>query len=241
MNPASLAHAPTFVGGVFYREGWLDGINHDSLVAVNIVDNSDGVFVPGSLGYIQRSTHYSGQHSVSRKAWNLSVGSFFMPMLAGGLSLHHVNMESNGESYTDFNATMGVIWNPHPDWGFGLALYQVFGGNRKIPSYFREPQKLTLGATHVVSEYLRLRLDVASVLEDNPENKLQIMGGFESFLTSYFVMRVGWKADEFASRDTFTAGFSFLGPRFTLDYAYQNTFADSSQGALHSVDLSFPF
>ena len=38
-----MAHAPTFVGGIFYQDGWLDGLKHNTELAVNLVDNSEGV------------------------------------------------------------------------------------------------------------------------------------------------------------------------------------------------------
>ncbi len=240
-NPASLAHAPSFVGGVFYKDGWLDGVNHTSELAVNMVDNSEGVIIPGGFGFIQRRTNYLGLPSVDKKLWNLSFGNFFISKLAFGASFHYVESETSSESYDDFNLTAGIIWNPHPDWGFGLSCYNLLGGNEEIPLYFRELANLTAGFTFIASEFLRVRFDVAKLLEQNPDANLVLKGGIESFLSEYFILRLGWNSDQNSNQETLTAGFSFVGPRFTLDYAYQQKQQGIVNGPLHSVDLSFPF
>ena len=241
LNPASLAHAPTFVGGIFYQDGWLEGTNHNSELAVNLVDNSKGVVFPGAFGFVQRRINFRGLESVNKRVWNLSLGNFIVPKLSGGFSFHYVETDAGGTSYDQFNMTAGILWNPHPDWGFGLAFYNLFPPDEETPLYFRDLQKLTLGTTFIASEFLRVRLDVSQLQNENPDSKKQFKGGLESFLTKFFILRVGWRSDQLAENDTLTAGFSFIGPRFTLDYAYQKSQEEGEQGPLHSVDFSIPF
>jgi hypothetical protein len=241
LNPATLAHAPTFVGGIFYQDGFVDGEFYDTLVGINLIDNSEGVFMPGGFGFIQERMVFLEENSVNKRIWNLSLGSFIVPMFSAGISFHYVEAESGGEEFNNFNSTFGLLWNPHPDWGFAAVIHNMLGGNEKTPLYFRDFKKAVLGLTFIASEYLRFRLDGSKLLEENPEEKLEVKGGIETFLSSFAVLRLGWKNDQLFKRDVLTGGLSFIGPRFTLDYSYQQSQDSKSLGSLHSVDLSFPF
>ncbi|MCB0391381.1 MAG: hypothetical protein KDD58_08820 [Bdellovibrionales bacterium] len=241
LNPASLAHAPTFVGGVFYQDGWLDGVNHNTDLAVNLVDNSDGVIFPGALGFVQRRMNYYGEKAVDKRLWHLSLGNFVVPKFSAGLSFHYMEADREGESFDRFNMTAGFLWNPHPDWGFGLVYYNLIEPDDKIPLYFRDLSKVSLGALFVASRFLRVRMDISSQVQFNTNNDLQLKGGLESYLNRFFILRVGWRTDSLIKQDTLTAGFSFVGPKFTIDYAYQKSQEEAEKGALHSVDMSVPF
>lgn len=241
LNPATLAHAPTFVGGLFYQDGWSEGINHQTQLAVNLIDNSEGVIVPGSFAFVQERKNYPGLESVNAKKWNVSFGNFIVPQLAMGFSIHYLEMETPTKKFDQLNMTSGILWNPHPDWGFGIVYYNLFTPSEKTPLYFRDLKKITLGATFIASEFLHFRLDFSQLLQENLDKKLQIKGGMESFLSRYIVLRLGWRTDQLLERDSLTAGLSFIGPRFTLDYGYQKSQNADERGALHSVDMTLPF
>ncbi|MCB0357005.1 MAG: hypothetical protein KDD40_08365 [Bdellovibrionales bacterium] len=241
LNPATLAHAPTFVAGIFYQDGWLEGVMHDTELAINLVDNSEGVIFPGALGFVQKRTTYPGADPVDKRIWQLALGNFVVPMFSAGLSFNFMEYEASGDSYTQFNMTAGILWNPHPDWGFGLVVYHLLPRDEEIPLYFRDLQQATAGITYIASEFLRLRLDVSKTLEMNPQKKLQVKGGMETFITKFFVLRLGWRNDQLNKNDSLTLGFSFVGPRFSIDYAYQKSQEEQEKGALHSVDFRIPF
>ena len=241
LNPATLAHSPQFVGGLFFQEGWLEGLHRQSQLALTLVDYSEGVLIPGSFGFVQNTTSYEDLGSVNKRIWHIAVGDFVINQLAVGTSLHYVEAELAGQVYDQFNMTAGALWNPHPDWGFGLSFYNLFAPSTKTPLMFRDIQSITIGFTFIASEFLRLRGDIGQRLQENPDRNLQIRGGIESFIARFFVLRLGWNSNQWLKRDNLTAGFSFLSPRFTLDYAYQKSQEREERGALHSVDLSLPF
>ena len=241
LNPASLSQAPDFSAGVFYQNGWREGLVRESQLVLNIVDNSEDVLVPGGLSYLQSTIRPFGGAEGSKKVWSLTLGGFVMPTLSFGATLQHSSFSLPNMEETDLNANLGVLWNPHPDWGFGLVVYNVAGENQDIVKDYRDLQKVAAGLTFVASEYLRVRADVSQRLKDNENKDLQLLGGFESQLNQFFILRVGWSHDQLIKRDNLTAGFSLVTPRFNLDYAIQDSQSDNSQGALHSVDLAITF
>ena len=241
LNPASLAHSPTFSSGVFYQDGWFQGVSHRTDLAVNIVDNSDGLYVPGSIGYVQRRQTFKGASPVDQKFYHIAVGDFVGHQFSVGLGLYYLESETLTDKYTRVNGNLGFMWNPNPDLGWGIVVYNLRKEGDDTPGFIKNPTKAMIGFNYIVTEFLRFRADGGQQLHENPENDWEWKLGFETFLNKFMVLRFGWHTGAMTEKDEISAGWSFIGPRFSLDYAYRRTQAEESNGALHSVDLRLPF
>jgi hypothetical protein len=92
----------------------------------------------------------------------------------------------------------------------------------------------------LLSDFFRARLDLSRQLEFNPDGEWQIQGGFESFISEFIVLRLGYDYNHLTQENNFTIGLGFEGPRLKLDYAYVDN-GNRLGGALHSIDLRIPF
>ena len=100
--------------------------------------------------------------------------------------------------------------------------------------------RLTLGVNYVVIEKVRARLDFSQQMESNPDHKLDVRAGLESFMDAFFVLRLGFESEQLTGRKYYSVGIGFTGPALRVDYAYRQN-GDFSGGALHSVDFRLPF
>jgi hypothetical protein len=147
---------------------------------------------------------------------------------------------TGGQSYNSFDGHLGALYNPHPDFGFGLVFYNVGSRDDARPAEIQNYDKASLGGLYIFREYFRLRADISQQLEVNPDNKALYQVGLESKLAGFVIFRLGMDKNELDQRKYFTAGISFDGPRAKVDYSYRKL-NESGVGAMHSVDIRLPF
>ncbi len=242
LNPAILPHAEEFTSGVFYRDGWDYGLFPTTDLAINLVDNSKGILIPGSIGYVQRRRNFpQALGAVDEKFWHVAIGDFVAEHISMGLSVFQLESATDTAHYQQLNGTLGMMWNPTPEFAIGLVFQNLTHAPAKVPDEVALHTQSTLGFSFIASDFLRFRLDLAKQVRDNPKNKLDIKAGIETYLTGFLVFRLGWNSNQLLRIDQLSVGSSFVGPRFSLDYAYLNSQDDSGRGGMHSVDLSVPF
>jgi hypothetical protein len=242
LNPAAIAHAESVRSGLFYTDGHYSKDSRESTLAVHIVDNNEDALFPGALGYIQRRAQLSDvMGPFNERVFLASVGNFFYQQVAMGFAIQQLRTEiPRGKSYDQWNGNVGLHWNPHPDLGLAFVYYNLVPAPKDTPEVLQLKPQQSWGMNYIAADFVRLRLDVSRWEKANPDKELLWQGGFESFLSDFIILRVGYEQDQRRNRSFLTTGLGFDGPRFKFDYSFKKRQGEASS-ALHSVDLRVPF
>ncbi|MDC0980377.1 hypothetical protein OAQ84_01440 [Bdellovibrionales bacterium] len=241
LNPAALAHANSYAADLVYGDDNRFKGESGYFWAISFSDNNQDVFFPGALQFVKKLRSFEGLPSVEETFWQLSTGNFYFKQLAIGLSLYRLQLEvAQSEGHTFWDGVIGFNYNPAGDFAVALVFYNVFGSPEAVPEHLRQPQSIMAGGTYLVTDFVRVRLDMGRQVQLNPDTEWKIQGGLESFLNDFIVLRFGWDSDPARDYQGATIGLSFNGPRLKMDYAFVEN-SSSGGGQLHSVDLRIPF
>lgn len=241
LNPGILPHAPKFTGAGFYGDGALSAQESQTEYGGSLVDNNPEAIVPGGLAYVQRHRRFHNDSDVDEKYVQFSVGNFVYRHLALGFTALRLEQDiKGGKSFVQWDGVVGLHYNPIPSLGLALVYYHFVKPSSDTPRPLRLDPQLSFGAYYIVMESFRLRWDLSQVQEFNEERKLRWQMGAETHLGPFFTLRFGADTDNLSDQDWLTAGFSFNGPRFHIDYAYAKN-QKQTHNAMHSVDLRVPF
>jgi hypothetical protein len=242
LNPAILPHAREFSSAIFYADGEMGKGLGQTVMGVGFVDNTEGVLIPGGLTYLKTRRTFPDKPPVNEQYGLVAIGGFLARHFTGGLSIHYRDIaEEGGMDASVWNATLGLLFAPQPDWGIGLTWdHFLTRDSDKLPKHLRDMPELGLGAVLLYNEIFRFRLDVAKALEKDIQEKYRFGFGIETFTSSFLAVRVGAERDEIADKTFVSAGWAFAGPRLKLDYSFKND-VRKGNGAMHSVDFRVPF
>lgn len=208
-------------------------------MAFSLTDNSEDSAFPGALSYLQTKND-DLPAKIRNHDWMMTLGESIGEHWSFGITGHYYQSDVGDDHYSQGNADVGVVFVPAENWGFGAVVYNVFGSRSSIPDAVKMLPKYGIGMNYLYKEILRLRLDATSGPDSN-FGRSSVMGGFESFLGSHWlVWRLGGQYDGQLERTLATTGIGFEGPKFSLIYAYQGNTKDSGDYR-HSVDLVIPF
>lgn len=205
-------------------------------MAFSLSDNSEDAALPGGLSYLQTK---SEDGTIKNNDLSMSLAEMISRRFSFGFTAHYFQSDVNETHYSQTNADFGMTFIPRKNFGFGAVLYNVFGSRNNIPDAVKLLPKFGLGINYVYEDLMHFRLDATSAPDYN-FGKSAVMGGFETFFAQFFVWRLGAQYDAFLERTLTTVGLGFVGPRFSLNYAYQGATKDSSDYR-HSIDLVIPF
>ncbi|MDB2425989.1 hypothetical protein N9W41_00425 [bacterium] len=241
MNPAIVAHSPTFTYDIYYMDGYLAPSEHQTSWGLQFTDNTPGIMVPGTIAYINNRRTFLNLPSAKEEYWNLSMGNFVYEHLSLGLSLYLLSQDvDNGSNHNQFNIRLGAHYNPHPEWGFGLTLGNFLGASDTIPDYLKLNPEVGLGLNYLFGKYLKLKLDVVYPKLLNPDKKVTSHWGLESMFSRYISFRFGVEKNPIADRTYVTTGFGFNGPRLNINYSIKKL-TRGLGGAMHGVDFQLSF
>lgn len=237
-NPAGLA----YIQGYYFTAGFGSqkqtsiGSNQD--LAVSLTDNMKDTIVPASLSYVQTTMLPEvGDDSVQR-TFKLSFGNFYSPGFAIGLGIEHQDDRLETESHQQTNAQLGMLFAPSKDIGLAAVFDNLVPPKSDIPEAYRQKQTMTFGASLNFRRLFRLKADVKSAT-NNSFNKPTAGLGLESYINRWLVVRMGAQRNAELAANLYTAGIGFVGPKFGLHYAYQNSPQVESM-TRHSVDMAIP-
>lgn len=242
LNPAVLPHARGFSSALFYADGELAKGLGETGMGLSLIDNTEGVMMPGGLFYMRQRRSFPGLPHVDEQYVTASMGRFLTTHLAGGFSVHYRSIdEEHGIERTVWNGSVGLLWAPHPLWGLALVGDHLADRvNSDLPHHLQELPELGVGGVYLYQKIFRLRLDGVKALQDNPDNRWRLGLGFETFTNEYTVIRFGFESDDRVHRRFGSFGWAFVGPRLKIDYSFKKN-VDSGNGAMHSVDFRIPF
>ncbi len=222
LNPSTLVHLK---GSFLYASAAEDEF------AITLTDNSAASVMPAAIGFVQKKSDLTGGEMTFQDI-TLSLAEFAKDRWSMGLTGHYYSFSVPGDSYRQINGDLGLMFTPKAHIGLGLVVYNVFGENKDIPEAFRPKTTVGAGFNYIYLTTIRFRLDATS--------DSIFMGGLESYLNDFVIVRVGYQADTDDDRQLGTAGIAFKGPRFAINYAYQGN-PQNSGDYRHSVDLEIPF
>jgi hypothetical protein len=224
MNAATLVHLR---GRHFYSSFGKDEM------ALSFSDNTNESTMPAGIAYISEKKDLVGtEDKLEEHDFSLSLAEFAYKGFSVGVTGHYLEQKLPEDNYRQGNADLGMAFTPNGSWGFGLVVYNVLGAQKSVPEELRKKTTAGAGVNYIYQRLARFRLDVTSEKE--------LMGGMESYLSRWFILRFGYLNDSEKQRQVASAGFGFDGPRFGVNYAYQGNVKESGDYR-HSVDLQVPF
>lgn len=230
LNPATISDLPNKNFTINYStDEW----------AVTVADNGQESFFPAALEFIKTTTT-----AVDTQKLGLSFATRRWNKIALGLTgsvLEYTNFVATGtetkfrQSTADLAATLAIAKN----FGLGFVATKVASNHVDLLESLQVQKTIALGLSYTYQNFARFRFDVQSA-PDNKTDKLVYMAGLENYINDWVVFRIGFRNDNFAKKDYFTAGLGFSGPQFGLHYAYISNTADKTEDK-HLIDLGIPF
>lgn len=247
-NPAALIHAPAFASGIFYTGGMVAESERYQNYSVTLVDNGDDVFTAGAFLYSSSQKSFQNLEDFDEQMFQISFGGFIYRHLSMGININHFRISLDDDtsfmesSHRFWDYDLGLLWNPIPDFAFGVLYEGIANHSASIPVHMTPQDRFTAGVNYLAMEQFRLRADLTRLTEKGADfgGDWDIRAGLESYVDAWLVLRMGFESENSKDREFISAGFGFTGPRLNVDYAYRKN-TDFNDGALHSVDFRLPF
>jgi hypothetical protein len=238
-NPAGVA----FLKGYYFSAGYGSLNQKGSLgsaqdMAFSLTDNMKETVVPTSLAYTQTTVKPKDLDDTLERNFRLSFGNFWNKNLAAGLAVEHKDNRLIDKSYAQTNLHLGLLYSRNENWGFALVMENLLKPSDQVPEAYRQKQTTALGTSFNYKRFARFKADLASS-SGNSISKPTAGVGVESYLNKWLIFRVGTARNTELEANLYSVGTGFIGPKFALNYAYQNSSQDQSL-TRHSVDLAVP-
>lgn len=238
-NPAALA----FLTGYYFTAGYgstqKNQMGNAQDLSVSLTDNMKDTVVPTSLSYAQSTNRPSGYlEDVYNRDFKLSFGNFIYSGFAFGLGVNHTNTKLPTDQYSQTNVQTGLLWAPNKNYGVALVFENLLPPNQEVPQEFRQQQTMGLGTSFNYKKFVRFKADVTSA-SNNSFGKPLLAAGMESYMNRWLILRWGLQRNNELDANLYTGGLGFVGPKFGLHYAYENSPQNESL-TRHSVDLALP-
>jgi hypothetical protein len=238
-NPAGLA----FLSGYYFSAGF--GASRQTAMgtaqdlAVSLTDNMKETVLPTSLSYVQRTTLPSGAaEEVFQRNFKLSFGNFLRDGLGFGLAVNHEDDRLPSEHFSQTNIQTGFLWAPNKNFGAALVFDNILPGSGGVPEAYRLKSTTAIGGSYNYKRFVRLKADLISD-SGNSWSRPTLAAGMESYMNRWLVLRWGVGRNNETESNLYTAGLGFIGPKFGIHYAFQNSPQNESL-TRHSVDLAVP-
>lgn len=230
LNPATLAHLRgRDLHSAYFGDEW----------SVGLSENSYDTVIPAAFKFNRRKWK-SGSKEYIESDLRLAMGQFLAERWAFGVTAHQRDFQLGEASWKGINVDVGTMLVFNRRFSTALVFYDLFSPRADdLPSELRPSARTGIGATLLLSELVRLRVDHLT----GPEHtwtRGTTMLGYESFISQWLVVRMGLQSNREREIELATAGFGLELPRFRLNYAYQTGITTGLED-VHSVDLGIPF
>jgi len=231
LNPAIVAQIPTKYFSFNYATDQM---------GLTISDNGRQALFPAAIAFNRTEVDHL-------KTQNMGVAVAYSPKpkFAIGLmaSLVEYSFDNNpaigDQKFRQTVGDLGATYAFSKNFAVGAVAYKVFSSKSDVDETLQRQRTLGFGTNYIYENFVRFRFDVESAPE-NKFNRLVYMGGVETFMNDWLVLRLGYQNNNVLSKNFTTAGLGFAGPQFGLHYAYLTNPADHDDDR-HSVDLGIPF
>lgn len=229
LNPAVVAELPTkFFSATYNPDSW----------GITISDNGKDALFPAALAF-QRSDI----DNLKTQQLSLALSYSYKNIVAVGTNLsmleYNQGTQTYDQKYRQSAADFGIVINPIPAFGIALVASKAFSSKTELNESLQKQKTLGLGTQYTLMKFVRFRFDIESAPE-NKTDQLVYMGGVETYMNDWVVLRLGYQNNNVVGKNYSTAGIGFTGPQFGLHYAYTANVVDGSEDK-HSIDLGIPF
>lgn len=241
LNPAVLVHSHGAAVGYYYSDGYRGKNEHDTFYGATASDNTEDVLISGGVAGFKRRRTFENFSTVDEVNGQISFAKSLFKQLSLGATIEYLQQDAIGDKkYTQWDASIGLLWNPLPEFAVGFVARNLAPTDVEIPAPIRQRDELGLGVHYIALEKFRFRLDVFKPMQLNPEKDYIFKAGAESLVDAYLAVRIGVQNEGVSDRHIYSAGIGMVGPRLKIDYSYVKN-SDYSGGAMHSVDFRLPF
>lgn len=240
VNAAAIAQLKEYYSGAqYFRKNYLMGDNLDQY-SFMASDSGPGTLFPGGFVYRHRAFDLGNQRI--RENFFLMAAAFrATKKLSFGLSGYHqrTNMDTQGD-YSQTNADLSVFMVLTENLTLGLVQKSLFGSKTAAVAETQFKPATGAGVQYNVMGILNLRGDIVYNYEDNPNDRFTHSGGVEFLMANDFILRTGYRGDDYKGEGYYTLGLGWNGPRLKIAYAYQDEVRHNLATA-HTVDIWLNF
>lgn len=247
LNPASVAYfgAYTMTGayqmGDVRNSGAAQTQSGFKTYGLQISDGSSNNIVPGAISYLHNVVDLDnsvGGGNFTQDDFQISLGEIFFSRFAFGLSVHHLMQNGRGIKDRQTNATLGVMYTPTERIGIGLVGYDLIPSPESLQPGRALNAVYGLGTNILFTDSFSARADIVKPGVGS-RGRADVGIGLQSYFNEFLAVRLGLQLKETADQTNLTAGFGYRGPKFSIDYSFQQ---DTRSGgyARHLVDLYLP-
>jgi len=218
---------------------------------VTVLNPAAITFIKDSTLYYQRSKTNLNDKNTSRNTYKEGQNEFLgfsdttTPLKGGFSYLYQNEQEGNRKRFSlssSGNVTkttsLGMVYkytdefsdiidNTYHQFTFGLT--HIYDENIYLGLVVVDPQNkiseyshYTLGIQYVMNNFIHILLDVGSGDTANSDKKAFTRYALQINSFQYFYFRTGRFHDKFNNIKGYTYGVSWVGPKFSIDYAYKN-------------------
>lgn len=217
-----------------------------------VLNPASMIFVPQSTLYYQKDTTVLNEKSENRSGFEDGRNEFIgfsdaSTKLKGGFSYLYQN-ENDGKrsrfalssaGNVTKNTSLGIIYKYTDEFSdvidntyhqVTLGLTHIYSENLYLGLVVVDPQNkiseyahYTIGIQYVLNNFIHLIGDIGSGDNANPDKAAFSRYAIQINSFKYFFIRAGRFHDKFNNREGYSYGLSWVGPRFSIDYAYKNS------------------
>lgn len=228
LNPAIVAQIPTKYFSFNYSK---------DRMGATISDNGREALFPAALAF-----NRTDQNHLLTQNLMLAVAYTPLARLSFGLAVSLVEYTVDipvEEKFRQTTGDLGVTYAFSKIFAVGLVSSKAFSSKTDLNETLQKQRTLGFGTNYTYLNFVRFRFDVESA-PDNKFDRMVYMGGLETFLNDWMILRFGYQNNNVLSKNFLSTGIGFAGPQFGFHYAYLTNPADHDDDR-HSVDLGIPF
>ena len=239
LNPATLTQARGYFFGAHGSIANHAISGNQKQYGLVAADNEADQLGAGSLSYVH-TNNSQRQGNLYTQDIQAAAAAQVLSNFSVGLAVHRLAQAvSVGTNQTQYNATLGVLWTPITDLGFGLVGYDLIPSGHSVPDNLRLIPTIAFGSDWIIKKFLQVRLDLSHPMA-LADGRTDVMAGLGTYFNQNFAFRFGTDWKETKNETWLTAGMGFTGPKLSVDYAFQKDIRQA-EGYRHSIDLWMPF
>lgn len=229
LNPAIVAQIPTKYFSFNYSKDQM---------GLTISDNGREALFPAALALNRIEVDHL-------QTQNIAVAVAYSPLaklsfgLSAGLVEYSFDNSTDGQKYRQTVGDFGATYAFSKAFAVGLVANKIFSSKSDVDQTLQKQRTVGFGTNYTYQNFVRFRFDVESG-PDNKTDRMVYMGGLETFMNDWLIIRFGYQNNNVLAKNFTSAGLGFSGPQFAFHYAYLSNPADSDDNR-HSVDLGIPF
>ncbi len=213
-------------------------------MTLGLFDNNRDSLFPAGLTFAQYKKEEDALFQ-KENTLSLTMGAVFKRRFQFGLTVKNEQYLQLDKRHANIAADAGVLFIPSAKFGIGITSYNFYNAPEKEIEDLVGAQSWGAGLNYYYGNFLKLKLDYRPVEDFRTEGSF-VMAGLETQTVSFMAFRVGYSylvkdgdTRTFPYDRKYSFGMGFLGPRFHINYAFEDE--KPTNESLHTIDLGIPF